>query len=219
MTGMKTGEIRHTRRWRHEASGNRPSLIISPEWFNETGNAVIIPLTTPGPNHENWWEPQISSTNSSCLVPDIRTAPTSVLSRNATGMAAPEELEEILNAVDRLTNGREEMSDGQHNRSEVWEADLSDMRCTDSGTMTEVLLMHHNPYNQMAITMLVSTRRRRKSPLVAELLSIQGRWALISQVRAIAVELRFGNKVGAASSNEMTTVYNKLRDFLGPSTA
>ena len=52
---MRRGEIRRVRSWNyvgHEATGDRPCLIISPDWFNSTGNAIIAPLTTPGPNHE-----------------------------------------------------------------------------------------------------------------------------------------------------------------------
>ena len=72
---MRRGEIRRVHSWNylgHEATGNRPCLIISPDWFNSTGNAIITPLTTPGPNHEHWWEIHITATDSTCLVPDIR---------------------------------------------------------------------------------------------------------------------------------------------------
>ena len=46
---MRRGEIRHARRWNyvgHEATGNRPCLIISPDWFNSAGNAIIAPRAT-----------------------------------------------------------------------------------------------------------------------------------------------------------------------------
>ena len=46
---MRKGEIRRVRNWDyvgHEATGNRPCLIISPDWFNSNGNAIIAPLTT-----------------------------------------------------------------------------------------------------------------------------------------------------------------------------
>ena len=67
---MRRGEIRRVRSWNylgHEATGNRPCLIISPDWFNSNGNVIIAPLTTPGPNHEHWWEIHIRSTDSTCL--------------------------------------------------------------------------------------------------------------------------------------------------------
>ena len=83
---MRRGEIRRVRSWNyvgHEATGNRPCLIISPDWFNSTGNAIIAPLTTPGPNHENWWEIHIRSTDSTCLAPDIRTVPATALGPSA----------------------------------------------------------------------------------------------------------------------------------------
>ena len=46
---VKRGEIRRVRNWDfigHEATGNRPCLIISPDWFNSNGNVIIAPLTT-----------------------------------------------------------------------------------------------------------------------------------------------------------------------------
>ena len=86
---MRRGEIRRVRNWDyvgHEATGNRPCLIISPDWFNSTGNAIIAPLTTPGPNHENWWEIHIRATDSTCLVPDIRTVPSGSWTRQYSAM-------------------------------------------------------------------------------------------------------------------------------------
>ena len=87
---MRRGEVRRVRSWNyvgHEATGNRPCLIISPDWYNSNGNAIIAPLTTPGPNHEHWWEIHIRSTDSTCLVPDIRTAPATALGPAVLGNA------------------------------------------------------------------------------------------------------------------------------------
>ena len=224
MTEIQRGEIRRAVRWHyagHEASGDRPALVISPDWFNSTGNTVIAPLTTPNPNHENWWKPYIAATNSSCLVPDIRTVPKTALRRNLRGQATPDELEDILQVINRLTNGREEMSDGEYTRGEVWKAHLADTIKETGRPTAEALVLHYNPHNRMAMTILVSTRRRRKlSPATAELYSspiLQERTALISQLRPIAVDHRLANKIGTVSDTEMQLISNKLRDFLSTS--
>lgn len=108
---MKRGEIRRVRNWDyagHEATGNRPCLIISPDWFNSNGNVIIAPLTTPGPNHEHWWEVHIGSTDSTCLVPDARTVPTTALGPSVLGTATDYELEDAMFALYRLTGGSED---------------------------------------------------------------------------------------------------------------
>ena len=62
---MTRGEKRRGRNWDyvgHEATGNRPCLVISPDCFNSNGSVIIAPLTTSGPNHEHWSEIHIGST-------------------------------------------------------------------------------------------------------------------------------------------------------------
>ena len=128
---MNRGEIRRVRNWTyvgHEATGNRPCLIISPDWFNSNGNAIIAPLTSPGPDHEHWWEIHIGSTDSTCLVPDIRTVPETALAPSVLGNATQYELEDVTFALYRLIGGAEDTPDPNCNRGEVWTADLSAMQ-------------------------------------------------------------------------------------------
>ena len=105
---MRKGEIRRVRNWDyvgHEATGNRPCLIISPDWFNSNGNVIIAPLTTPGPNHEHWWEIHIRATDSTCLVPDIRTVPMMALEPSVLGNVTEYELDDVTFALYRLIGG------------------------------------------------------------------------------------------------------------------
>ena len=105
---MRKGEIRRVRNWDyvgHEATGNRPCLIISPDWFNSNGNVIIAPLTTPGPNHEHWWEIHIRATDSTCLVPDIRTVPMMALEPSVLGNVTQYELDDVTFALYRLIGG------------------------------------------------------------------------------------------------------------------
>ena len=206
---MRRGEIRHARRWNyvgHEATGNRPCLIISPDWFNSAGNAIIAPLTTPGPNHENWWEIHIRSTDSTCLVSDIRTVPVTALGPSVLGRATQYELDDVTFALYRLIGGAEDTSHPDCNRGEIWTADLSAMQPNSNPAIVELLILHYNPANLMAMTAFVTERLRGRSPLVFPIRSstgLTGKSALLAQVRAISAEPRLVDLVGTVSQSDM----------------
>ena len=217
---MRRGEIRRVRNWDyvgHEATGNRPCLIISPDWFNSTGNAIIAPLTTPGPNHENWWETHIRATDSTCLVPDIRTVPSRVLDSSVLGNATQYELDDVAFALYRLTGGAEDSSDPNCNRGEVWIADLSAMPPDSDPVMAELLILHYNPANLMAMTAVVSHRLRRRSPIVVPLsppTGLTGKSALLAQVRAISAEPRLVDLVGTVPQSDMNAISDRFTEFI-----
>ena len=222
MTDIRSGGIKRAPRWHyagHEATGDHPSLVISPDWFNDSGYAIIVPLTTPNPNHGYWWEPYISSTDSICLVPDARTVPVSTLDRIVEGQATPNEMDDVLSAFDYLTNGRHEMSGGSCNRGEVWRANLSERAEQGGERIVEVLVLHYNSANCMAMTSIVSNRKRNPSSLVAEYHPsprLRGRSALLGQVRPIATDHRMESRIGTVPHEEMNQVTTKLRKFLKP---
>ena len=213
---MKRGEIRRVSNWNyvgHEATGNRPCLIISPDWFNSNGNAIITPLTTPGPNHEHWWETYIRSTDSSCLVPDIRTVPSTVLGSSVLGRATPYELDDVTFALYRLIGGAEDTPDPNCNRGEIWTADLSAMQPDSAPVMAELLILHYNPANLMAMTALVTLIPRRSSPIVFPLVPstrLMGRAALLGQVRAISADPRLVDLVGTVSQSDMAEISGRF---------
>ena len=217
---MKRGEIRRVRNWDyvgHEATGNRPCLIISPDWFNSNGNVIIAPLTTPGPNHEHWWEIHIRSTDSTCLVPDIRTVPVTALGPSVLGTATDYELEDVTFALYRLIGGSEDTSHPDCNRGEIWTADLSAMQQNSNPVITELLILHYNPANLMAMTALVTNRPRRSSPIVFPLspsTRSTGKAALLGQVRAISADPRLVDLVGTASQSEMTEISGRFTAFI-----
>jgi mRNA-degrading endonuclease toxin of MazEF toxin-antitoxin module len=213
---VKRGEIRRVRNWdyvAHEATGNRPCLIISPDWFNSTGNAIIAPLTTPGPHHENWWEIHIRATDSTCLVPDIRTVPSRVLDSSVLGNATQYELDDVAFALYRLTGGAEDSPDPNCNRGEVWIADLSAMPPDSDPVMAELLILHYNPQNLMAMTAFVTERPRRRSPIVFPLArssGIMGRSALLAQVRPVSAHPRLVDLVGTVPQSDMETISGRF---------
>ena len=217
---MKRGEIRRVGSWNyvgHEATGNRPCLIISPDWFNSTANAIIAPLTTPGPNHEHWWEIHIRSTDSTCLIPDIRTVPATALGPSVLGNATQDELEDATFALHRLIGGAEDTPDPDCNRGEIWTADLS-ATPPDSGPATaELLILHYNPANLIAMTTFVTHRPRRSSPIVfpfSPSTGITGQSVLLSQVRAVSADPRLVDLVGTVSQSEMAEISGRFTAFL-----
>ena len=188
--------------------------------MSEDGFAIIAPLTTPGPNHGYWWEPYISSTDSVCLVPDARTMPVRTLGRSVEGHATPDEMDDVLSAFDHLTDEREEMSDGSCNRGEVWEANFSDRAEQGDKRIVEVLVLHYNTANCMAMASIVSDRKRNPSPLVVGFHSshrLRGRSALLGQVRPVATDHRLESRIGTVPRGEMSEATNKLRMFRKPS--
>ena len=218
---MRRGEIRRARNWNyigHEATGNRPCLIISPDWFNSNGHAIIAPLTTPGPNHENWWEIHIASTDSICLVPDVRTVPLTALGPSVIGRATQYELEGMAFALSRLTGGSEDTPDPYCNRGDVWEADLSDMQAGSNPTTAALLVVHYNPVNLMAITLFVTDRPRNSSPIVFAFGSptgLIGRSALLTQVRAISAQPRLVSLVCTVPQADIREISDKFMAFIG----
>ena len=217
---MKRGEIRRVSNWDyvgHEATGNRPCLIISPDWFNSTGNVIIAPPTTPGPNHEHWWEIHIGSTDSTCLVPDIRTVPATALGPSVLGNATDYEFDDVTFALYRLIGGSEDIPDPDCNRGEVWIADLSAMPPDSDPVMTELLILHYNPANLMAMTAFVTHRLRRRAPIVFPLspsTGISGQSALLAQVRAISADPRLVALVGTVSQSDMDAISGRFTAFI-----
>ena len=217
---MSRGEIRRASNWNyigHEATGNRPCLIISPDWFNSNANVIIAPLTTPGPNHEHWWEIPITSTYSTCLVPDIRTVPGATLGPSVLGNATQDELDDVSFALYRLIGGSEDAPDSDCNRGEVWTADLSVMQPNSNPEIAELLILHYNPANLMAMTAMVTNRPRRASQIVFPLspsTGITGRSILLSQVRAISADPRLVDLVGTVSQSDMAGITEQLTVFL-----
>ena len=217
---MRKGEIRRVSNWNyvgHEASGNRPCLIISPDWFNSNGNVVIAPLTTPGPNHEHWWETHIASTDSTCLVPDIRTVSATALDSSVLGNATQNELEDVVFALHRLIGGADDIPDPDCNRGEVWTANLSNRPSASGIATTELLILHYNPANLMAMTTIVTRKPRVTSPIVFPLSSSMGITAasvLLPQVRGISADQRLVKWVGTASQSDMIGITAQLTAFL-----
>ena len=217
---MKRGEIRRVNNWDyvgHEATGDRPSLIISPDWFNSNGYAIIAPLTTPGPNHEHWWEIHIASTYSTCLIPDIRTVPASALRSSVISNATEDELDDVAFALHRLISGAEDIPDPGCDRGEIWTADLSAMPSVSDPKIVELLILHYNPANFMAMTAMVTRRPRGPSPLVFQLSpspGLSGHSVLLTQVRGISANLRLVNRVGTASPSDMAGITAQCAAFL-----
>ena len=217
---MRKGEIRRVRNWDyvgHEATGNRPCLIISPDWFNSNGNVIIAPLTTPGPHHEHWWEIHIRATDSTCLVPDIRTVPMMALEPSVLGNVTQYELDDVTFALYRLIGGSEDTPDPDCNRGEVWTADLSAMPPDSDPVMADLLILHYNPANLMAMTAFVTERRRGRSPIVFPIRSstgLTGKSALLAQVRAISAAPRLVDLVGTVSQSDMDAISVRFTAFI-----
>ena len=83
--------------------------------------------------------------------------------------------------------------------------------------MTELLILHYNPDNLMAMTAVVSHRLRRRSPIVFPLsppTGLTGKSALLAQVRAISAEPRLVDLVGTVSQSDMNAISDRFTAFI-----
>ena len=222
MSSVERGEIWRVRQWQfvgHEATGNRPVLVVSPNRFNtlnERGRqnrAIIVPLTGRGHDCKSWWETTIGASGSTTLTSDIRTVRVSDLSRNQWDMATECELETVLTIITTLILGEVEEDQSGVRRGDVWNVKLS------GGNESEVLVLHFNPSNDMAMTMATTNTRRKPSRLVLPVqsnTSLTGYSVLASQVRSLSTEFRFLNRIGQITAGEVDEAGKMLIRLLSP---
>ena len=146
-------------------------------------------------------------------MPDIRTVPETALGPSVLGNATQYELEDVTFALYRLIGGAEDTPDPNCNRGEVWTADLSAVQPNSNPAIAELLILHYNPGNLMAMTAFVTERPRRRSPIVFPIRSstgLTGKSALLAQVRAISAEPRLVDLVGTVPQSDMETVSGRF---------
>ena len=203
MAGVARGEIRQVGPWPYignEASGGRPALVVSPDVFNSGDNAIVVPLTTPRPNHTHWWEPYISATDSRALAPNVRTVPVASL-RHLRGIASRDDLHAVSDVLRRLIDGGEPALSDICHRGDVWQ-----IAYPNRGEYMDVLILHYNESNDIAMTMVVTDKPRNPSAIIRPVVScpaLSGRSVLASQVRSLSVGLRFQKRFGRLSATEV----------------
>ena len=222
MSSVERGEIWRVRGWQfvgHEATGDRPVLVVSPSRFNtinERGRrnrAIIVPLTGRGLDCKNWWETTIGASESTTLTADIRTVRVADLSRNQWDMATEGELEAVLTIINTLILGEVEEDQSEVRRGDVWNVKFG------GGNQAEVLVLHFNPSNAMAMTMTTTNTRRKPSRLVLPVqsnTSLTGYSVLVSQVRSLSTEFRFLDRIGQITAGEVDKAAKMLIRLLSP---
>ena len=83
--------------------------------------------------------------------------------------------------------------------------------------IAELLILHYNPANLMAMTALVTHRFRRRSPIVFPLsppTGISGQSALLAQVRTISADPRLVDLVGTVSQSDMDAISGRFTAFI-----
>ena len=206
MAGVARGEIRRVRPWPYvgsEASGGRPALVVSPTAFHASGYAIVVPLTTPGPNHTHWWEPHISATDSRALVPDVKTVPVTLLDRDLRVTAIKDDLHAVRDVLRRLLGGNEPTLASDVIRGDVWRVAYPG---TEQGSRMDVLVLRYNEGNDIAMTMVVTDKPRNPSDIVLPVVScpaLSGRSVLASQVISLSVGHRFKKRFGRLSATEV----------------
>ena len=83
--------------------------------------------------------------------------------------------------------------------------------------MAELLILHYNPGNLVAMTTFVTERPRKRSPLVFPLRSsrgLTGKSALLAQVRAISAHPRLVDLIGTTPQSDMETISDRFMTFI-----
>ena len=139
------------------------------------------------------------------------------LGPSVLGNATQYELDDVTFALYRLTGGAEDTPDPGCNRGEIWTADLSAMQPTSNPGITELLILHYNTANLMAMTAFVTHRPRGKSPIVFQLspsTGITGQSALLGQVRGISADPRLVDLVGTVPQSDMEEISGRFTAFI-----
>ena len=222
MNSVERGAVWWVSQWEyrgHEPAGNRPVLVMSHSWFNclnatsNNNRAIIVPLTTRPHDCENWWETTIGATGSTALPADVRTVRVKDLPLVQCGLATKCEMEHLLTIMSALMLGEDENYLSTYRRGEVWNVSGS------SGGEQEVLILHYNPGNDMAMTMACTDKRRSPSGLVLPIQSdtvLAGRSILVSHVRSLSTECRFLNRVGEINADEVDQAGKMFIKLLSP---
>jgi mRNA interferase MazF len=106
-------------------------------------------------------------------------------------------------------------------RGEIRWADLSPVRRPNEAGSRPVLVLSHSVFNdrsETVIALAITTQPQRAGfPLTLELKSPglpKRSWVKISQTRTLSVE-RIGEKIGAATEEELAQVVEGLMEILG----
>ena len=205
----------------HESTGDRPVLAMSPAWFNRLNaannhnRAIIVPLTNRPHDCAIWWETTIGATGSTALPADVRTVLVKDLSPTQCGLATKCEMENLLTIMSALIMGEDEHEHFEYRRGEVWNVKGG------GGSEREVLVLHYNPGNAMAMTMACTNKPRDASNLVLPVQSdavLAGYSILASHVRSLSTECRFLNRIGEMPADEVDEAGNIFIKLLSPLT-
>ena len=222
MSSVERGEVWRVRHWQflgHEPTGDRPVLVVSPSRFNTVNErrsqnrAIVVPLTSRGHDCETWWETTIGATGSTALPADVRTVRVADLSRRQCRTATELELENVLTIINTLILDEGEEDQSEFRRGDVWNVKLSD------GNQAEVLVLHSNASNAMAMTMATTSKRRKRSGVVLPIesnTSLPGYSVLVSQVRSLSTECRFLDRVGRITARQVDEAGKMLIRLLSP---
>ena len=216
---VNRGEVRWASAWPFrgsEPSGDRPVLIITPTWFNQTHNPIVVPLTTQSPRLPYPWQPHLNCTDSWALIPSVKTVPVS-LSSAVKALASPEELDYIGFQLSRLVSPDEASSGLECNTGEVWNVDLSSP--PNPPHLVNILVLRYDDRNGMAMTLHIVNRQDGTPEIeipIGSYAPMAGQSVSIGRIWPLYFPKRFKSRVGRLSQTETELVTTKFLRLTAP---
>ena len=141
----------------HEHDGYHPVLVVGRGAMNDGQDLLVLPATSPGKEHENWWEVNVDCERSCALVDGLRTVRISDLGKRCLALADGWDLCQVRHVLRRLLLESEPLVEDEFVRGAVY-------KVTDAGNFygaDKVLILRYNSGNDVAMVMKVDESRPR----------------------------------------------------------
>ena len=211
------GEIRYARPWDvrgHEPDGEHPNLVVGWRQFGPDRMTLIVPLTTPRSDHENWWEVNLSDADSCALVSGIRTIRVADLRRRRNTVGY-DDMDQVVYTLRLLLTREDGMLPPSYPRGAVYEELIAGIGAVPRRSV----VLRHNEGNGIALAMAIGNGDRLPddSPVTIESSpELRGQCLLHGFVRPMAAAERLGSFVSQLDNGEVGAAVAKLLSLTYP---
>ena len=218
MSAVVQGEIRRVKPWSvrgHEPDGEHPVLVMGRGASDDGNDILVVPTMSPDKAHENDWEAELYDTNSCALVDGLRTVKVSDLGKPRSGMASPEDLDQVRFVLRWILQDTEPLMQNRFTPGSVRNV-VDPSGC---GGSDKVLVLHYNHRNDMAMVMQVALSQPGADRLAVPILScpaLVGSSFLPAYVWPVSAGDRLGTTLGTISRSELQRAIDRLLEVVGP---
>ncbi len=218
LSAVVQGEIRLVKPWSvqgHEPDGEHPVLVMGRGASDDGNDILVVPTMSPDKAHENDWEVELYGANSCALVDGLRTVKVSDLGKPRSGMALPEDLDQVRFVLRWILRDTEAMMQDRFTPGSVYNV-IEPNRFAGSD---KFLVLHYNHRNDMAMVMQVAPSKPGADRLAVPILScptLVGTSFLPAYVWPVSASHRLGTAWGTISRSELQRAIDRLMEVVGP---